>query len=76
MGGVSPYACHPPFCCRFENELPVLVTGAAETAICKDCCLDSPLESAVEMAKLKLPEAVGVPEMLPLAAPRSRPAGS
>ena len=47
-----------------------------ETAICKDCCLDSPLESATEMAKLKLPVAVGVPTIVPAESPRTTPGGS
>ena len=38
--------------------------------------MDTPLESETKMAKLKLPVAVGVPEMVPVAVPRSKPVGN
>ncbi len=52
------------------------VVGLFETVICKDCCLDSPLESETEMAKAKLPLALGVPEMVPDLSPSRTPWGS
>ena len=55
--------------------MPGFVFGALATVICRDCCLDVPTESETRMVKLKLPVAVGVPEMVPVADPRSRPVG-
>jgi len=43
--------------------------AAFDTVICRDWCLDSPLESETEIAKLKLPLVVGVPEMVPVLSP-------
>ena len=59
--------------CAVPPEATEAVTGVTLTAtfatsatmICKDCCLECPLESDAVMAKLKLPEALGVPATLP-----------
>jgi len=50
--------------------------GALATVICNACSFESPLESATETPKLKLPLAVGVPEIVPVLPPRTTPAGS
>ena len=87
FGGPCPNWLQPPLCCTFENELPppdVVGAGGAggggagllETVICKGCCLDSPLESETETAKVKLPLALGVPEMVPELPPRPTPWGN
>ena len=89
FGGPCPNWLQPPLCWTFENELPPLCpaggvgegagaggAAALDTVICKGCCLDSPLESETEMAKLKFPLALGVPEMPPVLAARSTPCGS
>ncbi len=90
FGGPCPNWLQPPLCCTFENEFPPFcppggvggggagagVVGLLETVICKGCCLDSPLESETEMAKLKFPLALGVPEMVPDLSPRCMPWGS
>jgi hypothetical protein len=85
FGGPCPNWFQPPLRCRFENEFPPFcppgvvgagVIGLLETVICNGCCLDTPLESETEMAKLKLPLALGVPEMVPELSLRSTPWGS
>src|SRR5712671_4041100 len=83
FGGPCPYWLQPPLCCTFENEFPAGAGGAGaggaglfETAICKGCCLDSPLESETEREKLKFPLALGVPEMVPELPTRPTPWGS
>jgi hypothetical protein len=43
----------------------VVVFVLLETAICNGCCCDVPLASVTETAKLKLPLALGVPDMFP-----------
>ncbi len=50
--------------------------AVSEMVISKDCCLDSPLESETAMAKLDVPVAVGVPEMIPDVPPRAKSVGS
>src|ERR1700716_4537172 len=89
FGGPCPNWLQPPLCCTFENEGPAFCpaggvgggagaggAGLFDTVICKGCCLDSPLESETERAKLKVPLALGVPEMAPELAARSTPWGS
>jgi hypothetical protein len=36
------------------------------TEICRACCFDIPFESVTEIAKLKAPGVLGVPEKIPL----------
>jgi hypothetical protein len=48
---------------------------AFDTVICKGCCLDEPLESETETAKLNVPLSAGVPEMVPVLSPRATPWG-
>lgn len=80
FGGPCPCCLQPPLCCTLENDFPPFcTTGVVElldTVICNDCCLDAPLESETEMAKLKLPLAPGIPEMVPEVSLRSTPWGS
>jgi hypothetical protein len=85
FGGPCPNWLQPPLCCTFKNEFPAFcppgavgagVGGLFDTVICKDCCLDNPLESKTEIAKLKVPLALGVPEMVPEVALRIMPLGS
>src|SRR3979411_997010 len=84
FGGPCPYWFQPPLCCTFENDFapfcPPVVVGAVvvavETVISNDCCLDCPLESETERAKLKFPVALGVPEMVPELSLRATPWGS
>ena len=47
-----------------------------ETVICNDCLPESPLESETEIAKIKFPTAVSVPEITPVESASSMPAGS
>ena len=75
-GGPCPYDAHPELCWRFENEFAVLVTGELATAICSGCCLDAPVESETNTAKLKFPVVLGVPAMAPLVSSSSTPVGS
>jgi hypothetical protein len=78
LGGPCPAAPQPLLFCRFENDFALFGGGFVEstTVICKGCCLDSPFESATETAKLKVPGAVGVPEMFPVFASNWIPPGS
>src|ERR1700692_2216632 len=81
LGGPGPYCPQPPLLWRLENDVPplpplVLVVGAAATDISKACCLDAPVESETDMAKLKLPAIVGVPETVPLLPATTTPWGS
>ena len=50
--------------------------AALATVICNPCSFESPLESVTETSKLKLPLAVGVPEIVPVLPPRTTPAGN
>src|SRR6267143_1216582 len=78
-GGPCPNWFQPPLRCTLEKEFaPFCPLGAGlfDTVICKDCCFDVPLESETESAKLKVPLALGVPEMVPEVALRTTPFGS
>jgi len=86
FGGPWPYLTHPLLLCKFESEVPPLpglvgvgevgAVGASATFRARVCSLDAPVESETETLKLKLPLAVGVPEIVPVASARLRPCGS
>jgi hypothetical protein len=78
FGGPCPAAPHPLLCCTFENDLALLggVFVESATAMSNGCCLDSPFESETDTPKLKLPAAVGVPEMFPVFVSNWIPPGS
>jgi hypothetical protein len=54
----------------------VLALLAFATVTTSDCSLDAPLESETETPKLKLPLAVGVPEIVPVLSASDTPCGS
>jgi len=55
---------------------PLAVVELFATEICKDFWAESPLASETDTAKVKLPLALGVPEIFPVLSSRPTPPGN
>lgn len=67
----------PPLPLPLPPLLPLPLPALCEfTTSCNDCCFERPLASETETVKPKLPAAAGIPENVPLVAPRTTPDGN